>query len=227
NNIITAYSLGFKNMDTDYSSGEKIENFSNFKKDGSYITNSFNLYFDTMNKDLYATNGSNGLLQFFAQTDYKLGDSFEGYSLSGNTYYPVTEKLSINAGLSGGQIYDIKNTPLSELFVLGGLRNDPARRDYMFYGLPISSIYSDNFFIAKASAQYNLVGNLYLNFTYNMATYNYNSNFGTSKSIWEDKDHGYGIGIGWDTFLGPMDFVLSNNVMGDGALYQVHIGYIF
>ncbi|MEG0747006.1 patatin-like phospholipase family protein [Cetobacterium sp.] len=227
NNIITAYSLGFKNMDTDYSSGEKIENFSNFKKDGSYITNSFNLYFDTMNKALYATNGSNGLLQFFAQTDYKLGDSFEGYSLSGNTYYPVTEKLSINAGLSGGQIYDIKNTPLSELFVLGGLRNDPARRDYMFYGLPISSIYSDNFFIAKASAQYNLVGNLYLNFTYNMATYNYNSNFGTSKSIWEDKDHGYGIGIGWDTFLGPMDFVLSNNVMGDGALYQVHIGYIF
>ena len=38
---------------------------------------------------------------------------------------------------------------------------------------------------------------------------------------------GYGVGIGWDTFLGPMDFSVSNNVLNNEMLFQVHIGYVF
>ena len=60
-----------------------------------------------------------------------------------------------------------------------------------------------------------------------MGTYNYNSGFSSQKGIWDMEKQGYGIGIGWDTFLGPMDFMISNDVLNDGMLFQVHIGYVF
>ncbi|MGL4946551.1 MAG: patatin-like phospholipase family protein [Cetobacterium sp.] len=227
NNIIAGYTLGFKNMDTDYLSGDKVENFSYFKKDGSYISNTFSFYFDTMNSAQYATEGSNVLLQGFSETNTKSGDSFEGYSAIATKYIPVTKNWSLNTGLSGGQMYNSENTPLSEMFKLGGLRNNPMKRNYSFTGLPISAIYTDNFFIGSAELQYKIVQNLYLNFNYNVGTYNFGSGFESKKDIWEREEHGYGVGIGWDTFLGPMDFIVSNDVLNDGALFQVHIGYVF
>ncbi|MGL4867237.1 MAG: patatin-like phospholipase family protein [Cetobacterium sp.] len=227
NNIIAGYTLGFKNMDTDYQSGERIDNFSSFKKDGNYISNTFSFYFDSMNKAEYATNGSNVLLQAFTETNPKSGDTYEGYSLMSEKYIELSKKWSINAGISGGQMYNAENTPLSELFKLGGLRSNPLIRNYSFTGLPISSVYTDNFFIASTGLQYTIVQNLHLNFNYNLGTYNFGSGFESKKDIWERQEHGYGVGIGWDTFLGPMDFVVSNDVLNNGTLFQVHIGYVF
>ncbi|MGL4910541.1 MAG: patatin-like phospholipase family protein, partial [Cetobacterium sp.] len=160
NNIIAGYTLGFKNMDTDYQSGEKLNNFSNFKKDGSYISNTFSFYFDSMNQAEYATNGSNALLQAFTETNPKSGDTYEGYSLMSKKYVTLGKKWSLNAGISGGQMYNAENTPLSELFKLGGLRSNPLIRNYSFTGLPIAGVYTDNFFIASSGLQYEIVQNL-------------------------------------------------------------------
>ena len=227
NNIIAGYTLGFKNMDTYYDSGEKIENFSEFKKDGSYISNTFSFYFDTMNQAEYATTGSNGLLQLFSESNAKSGETYEGYSAMGTKYFSLSKNWSLNTGIRGGQMYNSENTPLSELFNLGGLRNNPMGRSYSFVGLPIGAVYTDNFFMGSAGLQYTIVPNLYLNFNYNVGTYNYSSGFETKNDIWDRSEHGYGVGIGWDTFLGPMDFSVSNDVLNGGTLFQVHIGYVF
>ncbi|MGL5053916.1 MAG: patatin-like phospholipase family protein, partial [Cetobacterium sp.] len=175
NNIIAGYTLGFKNMDTDYESGDRIDNFSFFKKDGSYISNTFSFYFDTMNTAEYATEGSNVLLQGFSESNTKSGDSYEGYSMLATKYTSITKNWSLNTGISGGQMYNSENTPLSEMFKLGGLRSNPMKRNYSFTGLPISAIYTDNFFMGSAELQYKIVQNLYLNFNYNIGTYNFGS----------------------------------------------------
>lgn len=227
NDIIAGYTLSYKKMETDYSSGEKINNFSYFKKDGSYFINTFSFYYDTMNRAEYATKGGQGLFQVFSETNSKKGNSFEGYSAMGMKYFQLSNKWSLNTGLSGGQMYNGGNTPLSELFSLGGLRSNPMRRSYSFVGLPMSSVYTDNFFIGSLGLQYTIASSLYLNFNYNVGTYNYYSGFENEKEIWDMEKHGYGVGIGWDTFLGPMDFSVSNNVLNDKLLFQVHIGYIF
>ncbi|MGL5545013.1 MAG: hypothetical protein ACRDB6_07880, partial [Cetobacterium sp.] len=227
NNIIAGYTLGFKNMDTYYDSGEKIENFSEFKKDGSYISNTFSFYFDTMNQAEYATAGSNGLLQLFSESNTKSGESYEGYSVMATKYTSLSKNWALSTGIRGGQMYNAENAPLSELFNLGGLRNNPMGRKYAFTGLPIGAVYTDNFFMGSAGLQYAIVPNLYLNFNYNIGTYNYSSGFETKNDIWDKSEHGYGVGIGWDTFLGPMDFSVSNDVLNGGALFQVHIGYVF
>lgn len=227
NDIIAGYTLSYKKMETDYSSGEKINNFSYFKKDGSYFINTFSFYYDTMNRAEYATKGGQGLFQVFSETNSKKGNSFEGYSAMGMKYFQLSNKWSLNIGLSGGQMYNGGNTPLSELFSLGGLRSNPMRRSYSFVGLPMSSVYTDNFFIGSLGLQYTIASSLYLNFNYNVGTYNYYSGFENEKEIWDMEKHGYGVGIGWDTFLGPMDFSVSNNVLNDKLLFQVHIGYIF
>ena len=227
NKVIAGYTLGFKNINAKYNTGERLDNLKEFEKDGSYFTNTLSFYYDTMNHNQYATDGSNLLLQAFSETNSKIGNAFEGYSLIGNKYFPITKKWSLSLGLSGGQIYESENTPLVELFTLGGLRTDAPNRNYAFYGLPISSIYTDNFFIGSSNLQYTILPNLYLNFRYNFGTCNSNSGFERKNEIWENEKHGYGVSIGWDTFLGPMDFMVSNNVLNDGILYQVHIGYIF
>ncbi len=227
NNIIAGYTLSYKNMQTNYSSGEKIKNFSYFKKDGSYFTNTFSFYYDTMNQSEYATKGGQGLLQVFSETNAKEGNSFEGYSMMVMKYIQLSSKWSLNTGINGGQMYNARNTPLSELFNLGGLKSDPMRRNYAFVGLPISSVYTDNFFMGSLGLQYTVAQNLYLSFNYNVGTYNYYSGFESEKEIWDMKKQGYGVGIGWDTFLGPMDFSISNNVLNNEMLFQVHIGYVF
>lgn len=227
NKIIAGYTLGYKDMKTSYSSGWKINNFSYFKKDGSYITNTFSFYYDTMNRADYATKGAQGLLRGFSETNTENGKSFEGYSLETTKYFELNNSWSLNARISGGQMYNTENTPLAELFNLGGLRNNTFKRTYSFVGLPISSVYTDNFFIGGAGLQYTISQNLYLSFNYNLGTYNYYSGFESENNIWDMKKHGYGVTIGWDTFIGPMDFSISNNVLNDELLYQVHIGYVF
>lgn len=227
NNIIAGYTLNYKNMETDYSSGERINNFSYFKKDGAYITNTFSFYYDTMNQAQYATKGSQALLQVFSENNAKEGNSFEGYSGLMAKYVQLSEKWSLNLGVSGGNIDKSENAPLSELFNLGGLRSNPLKRNYAFVGLPLSSVYTDSFFMGNLGLQYSVTQNLYLTFNYNIGTYNYYSGFETEKGIWDMEKQGYGVGIGWDTFLGPMDFSISNNVLNNEALFQVHIGYVF
>ncbi|MGL5542032.1 MAG: patatin-like phospholipase family protein, partial [Fusobacteriaceae bacterium] len=86
---------------------------------------------------------------------------------------------------------------------------------------------TDNFIIASGAVQYNLFSSINIIGKYNILSYNHDSIFGESKRIWNNSLAGYGIGLGWDTFLGPMDLVVSNDALSSGYLFQVHIGYNF
>lgn len=233
NKAILGYTLGYKNIETKYSSGLKLDRLTKFKESGSYFSNSLSLYYDTLNSTFYPTKGGRALLQGFLMTPTNSDKFFQGYFYNGNIYLPLKGKISANGGIGIGMIEHSENAPLSEIFSIGGLRNDVLKRTNMFYGLPLGSIRTDEFAIGSLGVQYSISNSLHLIGRYNIATYNYETGtyrgltLGDSKEVWQDRVHGYGVGIGWDTFLGPMDFVLSNDALGSGILFQVHIGYIF
>ena len=43
----------------------------------------------------------------------------------------------------------------------------------------------------------------------------------------KDKKYGYGGGIGWDTFLGPITFMISNNIDNSSPLFELYLGHTF
>ena len=107
-NIISGYTLGYKNIDTVYSSGERLKAPNTLKKNNSYFTNTITFFYDTLNKPDYASSGTKSLVQVFAETGNNKDSSFEGYSGNLVKYFSINNKLSFSANLSGGQIYDGK-----------------------------------------------------------------------------------------------------------------------
>lgn len=226
-NSILGYTLGFKNIETDYESGLKLDKLPSFKNSGSLVNNQLSFYYDSINQEYYPSRGTRLVGQIFAGTPTNGETSYRGYLAQGDTFIPITEKLSLGTHLIRGSISDTENTPLADLFSVGGLRNNILRRNYSFYGVPMGAIYTDNFIIASGALQYNLFSSMNIIGKYNVLSYNYDSLFGDSRRIWDDSLVGYGLGLGWDTFLGPMDLVISNDALSGGYLFQVHIGYNF
>lgn len=228
NKVLFGYTLAYKNLTTSYSSGLKLDRVQNFNRSDNYVTNTLFLYSDTLNQTLYPTKGLQTLLQGFSGNSLNKESSFEGVSYTGNYYTPITDKFSIGFSLSGGKILDSLEAPTFELFSLGGLRDSYTNKSYGFYGLPLKSVYTDQFLMGSASIQYSIFENLYLIAKYNAVTYNSESFLGArDKEIWQDKTYGYGAGIGWRTFLGPIEIAVTDKVESGSPLFQVHIGYIF
>lgn len=226
--FVMGYTLGLKDIGSHYDSGLNLSIFTPLEKEGTYLTNSFDFYHDSLNNGQYPTSGTKFIFSAFSETEVKEGETFQGVFGHTSIHIPINKKWSFHSWISGGRIDNAIKAPLSELFSLGGLRLDTKNRSYTFYGLPVSSLYTDDFFIGYMGLQYELKPSLYLKLHYNVGTYNYISSLENKKKVWEDYNHGYGVGIGWDTFLGPMDFVISNDVLNDGGfLYKVHIGYVF
>ena len=88
--------------------------------------------------------------------------------------------------------------------------------------------YADEFYIGSIGMKYNLTDTLYLLGVYNVMTYSDGDlSFQKHSELWEDKEYGYGGGIGWDTFLGPMTFMVANSIDKDSPLFELYLGHIF
>lgn len=228
--LFLGYSIGYKKTSVDYSEGEHLEddkvNDISLDATTEFITNTAFLYMDTLDSNIYPTSGGSMVLSGF--DGKSLDDSnkkFSGYSYSANYYKSFYKKLTVGATINSGNIKRGDYTPLLELFSLGGLRDMTQAKDYGFYGLPLMGIYTDKFLMAQGTLRYSLIADLNLIFKYNVATLDSITN--NKYSYGDNSVVGYGGGIAWNTFLGPIELVLSNNVLGDGALFQAHIGYTF
>ena len=88
--------------------------------------------------------------------------------------------------------------------------------------------YTDEFYMIRGGLQYRLTDTFYLIGKYNMMTYSSDGlSFQKSYDIGDRRYHGYGGGIGWDTFLGPISLMLSNDLDTSSPLFEVYMGYTF
>ncbi|MGL4567272.1 MAG: patatin-like phospholipase family protein, partial [Fusobacteriaceae bacterium] len=82
-NAIIGYSIGFKNIETDYESGLHLDRLPSFKNTGSLVNNQLSFYYDSINKEFYPSKGTRIIGQLFAGTPTSGEESYTGYLAQG------------------------------------------------------------------------------------------------------------------------------------------------
>mgnify|MGYP002607919771 FL=1 len=224
NSVVSGISLGYANNDNKYLSGDR--DIYNFNENYQALFSSIYTYVDTLNERNFPTKGTVLRLEGFNSQDISGKDTnLGGGMFSANFYTPLSEKFSVGFGVAGGKMRG-EELPKSSLFRIGGLRSSETA--FSFVGLPMMGRYADEFYILRGGIQYKLTDTFHLLAKYNMLTYSSDSlPFQDNYSIGDRKYHGYGGGIGWNTFLGPISLFLSNNLDSSSPLFEVYMGYTF
>lgn len=224
NNVVTGLTLGYQDTDNKYSSGSRA--YRDFHESYQTVSTGMYLYIDTLNKKNFPSKGNVLRFDGFNTQGVASKDiNYNGFMFSTDFYLPVTERFSMNLGISGGKTAG-ENIPNSSLFKLGGLRDNDLT--FSFIGLPMMGRYTDEFYMIRGGVQYRLTDTFYLIGKYNMMTYSSDGlSFQKSYEIGDRRYHGYGGGIGWDTFLGPISLMLSNDLDSSSPLFEVYMGYTF
>ena len=224
NSVVSGISLGYANNDNKYLSGDR--DIYNFNENYQALFSSVYTYIDTLNERNFPSKGTVLRLEGFNSQDISGKDSnLGGGMFSANFYTPLSEKFSVGFGVAGGKMRG-EELPKSSLFRIGGLRSSETA--FSFVGLPMMGRYADEFYILRGGIQYKLTDTFHLLAKYNMLTYSSDSlPFQDNYSIGDRKYHGYGGGIGWNTFLGPISLFLSNNLDDSSPLFEVYMGYTF
>ena len=224
NSVVSGISLGYANNDNKYLSGDR--DIYNFNENYQALFSSIYTYVDTLNEKNFPSKGTILRLEGFNSQDISGKETnLGGGMFSANFYTPLSEKFSVGFGVAGGKMRG-EELPKSSLFRIGGLRSSEIA--FSFVGLPMMGVYADEFYILRGGIQYKLTDTFHLLAKYNMLTYSSDSlPFQDNYSIGDRKYHGYGGGIGWNTFLGPISLFLSNNLDSSSPLFEVYMGYTF
>ena len=224
NSVVSGISLGYANNDNKYLSGDR--DIYNFNENYQALFSSIYTYVDTLNERNFPSKGTVLRLEGFNSQDISGKETnLGGGMFSANFYTPLSEKFSVGFGVAGGKMRG-EELPKSSLFRIGGLRSSETA--FSFVGLPMMGRYADEFYILRGGIQYKLTDTFHLLVKYNMLTYSSDSlPFQDNYSIGDRKYHGYGGGIGWNTFLGPISLFLSNNLDSSSPLFEVYMGYTF
>ena len=224
NSVVSGISLGYANNDNKYLSGDR--DIYNFNENYQALFSSIYTYVDTLNERNFPSKGTILRLEGFNSQDISGKETnLGGGMFSANFYTPLSEKFSVGFGIAGGKMRG-EELPKSSLFRIGGLRSSETA--FSFVGLPMMGVYADEFYILRGGIQYKLTDTFHLLAKYNMLTYSSDSlPFQDNYSIGDRKYHGYGGGIGWNTFLGPISLFLSNNLDSSSPLFEVYMGYTF
>lgn len=223
NSLVSGIKFGYENHNSSHYEGDS--NYLDFQGKNQFGYIKPFIYFDTLNNKTFPSSGTSLLLQAFVGEELKKNSDYNGFSGEISLNYPLVNRFSISLGTNFGKISGdhIEN---SKLFRIGGSKNSEISQS--FIGLPIMGKYADEFYIASLGTKFNLSETLYLLTKVNVLTYsNSNLSFQNSTEIFENREYGYGAGIGWDTFLGPMTFMISNNIEDSSPLFEIYLGHTF
>ncbi|WP_028855610.1 patatin-like phospholipase family protein [Psychrilyobacter atlanticus] len=217
------YYIGVKN---EYMSGSK-----DFIEDShwEYSKNRTILAIDTRDNAYFPTKGVNNRIELFTGANIT-GRSVEFYGglYDFHRYLPLNQKFNLELAASGGKIAGA-SVPENEHFKLGGIRNRLQTNQFSFYGMNAMRKHVDEFYMAALALRYSLNSSMYLNLKYNAVTYNTLDEFSfiEKERVGENFEHGIGVGLGWDTLVGPLEFVVSNDVDSESILFSLFLGYEF
>lgn len=223
---IVGVGLEYKDVKNSYREGDR--SITPLLSHEDYFSPSVFMLLDNRNKAYFPSRGVYGITSAFSgnspdgdKVDYRGGL----YEIEG--YIPATEKLTLRIASSGGKISG-DSIPGQEYFKLGGLRNNVTKKYYAFYGMNTMREYADEFIILSGGLQYRMKENLYLIGRYNAVTYTSNIiDTRSERDLGDDYVYGYGGGIGWDTIIGPMEFIITNDVNSNDYIINAFLGYEF
>ena len=218
------YYMGVKN---EYMNGSKktIDHSS-----WEYLKNRTAIMTDTRDDTYFSEGGAFNRVEIFTGTKVNQSGDIEFYGglYDFHKYIAVGEKFNIELFTSGGKISG-SAIPENEHFKIGGLRSMGEINSFSFYGMNAMRKHVDQFYLGGVNLRYKISTNLYTNIRYNVVTYE-TPRFETideNVDIGKDFKHGIGLGFGMNSFMGPLEFVVSNDADSNGAMFSLFLGYEF
>lgn len=226
NKYLSGFSLEIQDVKDSYREGDK--SYNELADRQKYTTPMLFLMWDNRDRSYFTTKGVTGFLTTYSGHGISGDDAdFRGTAFMAEGFIPLTDKLTLSLTSSGGKISG-DYIPGNEFFKLGGLRNNIEKNYYAFYGMNTMREYADEFIILSGGFQYRLREKLYFITRYNALTFTTNAlDSRSEQDLGDDYTYGYGAGIGWDTFLGPFEFIVTNDTDSNKAIFHAFMGYNF
>lgn len=229
--FFTSYAVGVKmayiKAKNSYESGSKeFDPESNW----DYYKGNLFVVSDSRDSAYFPNKGVRNRFEYFNGGDLGGSDDVDFYGpvFDSEVYIGMGDRINLELFASGGKISG-DEIPENEYYKIGGVRDNWKINQFSFYGMSAMRKYTDEFYMAGANVRYSLTSRLFLNLRYNVVTYNNPqlTTFDEGVEAWDDRKHGVGAGLGWDTVVGPMEFIVSNDVDTGGILFLVFLGYDF
>ena len=119
---------------------------------------------------------------------------------------------------------------MNGVFLLGGVQYNNKINFKNFAGFNFGEVIAPNFAMAKSGLRVELTNGLYLSTTVNVVniadTYDDLFDNFTSVSL-NDYGWGYNFGLKYNSLLGPIQFLVSDNNKDDETRFHLSIGFPF
>lgn len=231
-----AFSLGAEHRFLKYTTRTLQENDTDNNKDFRTIFEKSNYYstfaklkLDTYNDKYFPSKGLyfNGDLHFYMfSSDYN--NNFKEFSIAQGTIgtaLPITNSLSLNIEAGGG--FKLGNSNVRSLdFIMGGYGNNLGNGYVSFLGYDFISLTGNSYIKGHTRLDYEFRPKNHLLLAANFANID-DDIFRTAEWFKLPDYTGYGIGYGFESFLGPIQAIYSWSPEKDKGKFFFSIGYWF
>lgn len=200
-----------------------------FFEKSNYFSVFSGLKFDTYDDKYFPTSG----LYFEGNFHYYLlssdfNSNFKDFSVSKARMggaFPILDNLSMNIETEGGFKLGTSNVTSFD-FVLGGFGTNLINNFVPFYGYDFLSLPGNSYVKAYGRLDYEFAPNHHFLGAANFANVD-DDLFRTGEWFTEPAFSGYGLGYGWESFLGPIQVIYSWSPEIDRSTIFFSIGYWF
>lgn len=188
-----------------------------------------NLKLDTYDDKYFPTRGlffDGDFHYYLLSSDFN--ENFKDFSISKarmGMALPIIENLSLNVETEGG--FKLGTSEVTSFdFVLGGFGTNLINNFIPFYGYDFLSLPGNSFVKAYARLDFEFAKKNHLLLSANYANVD-DDIFRTGEWFTAPNFSGYGVGYGWESFLGPLQVIYSWSPEGDNSNIFFSVGYWF
>ncbi len=200
-----------------------------FFENSNYFSTYSKLKLDTYDDKYFPTKGLyfDGDFHFYILSS-DFNDNFKEFSIAkarmGGAFTWI-DNLTLNIETEGGFKLGTSNVSSFD-FILGGFGNEPTHNFIPFFGYDFLSLPGNSFVKAYARLDYEVAPKNHILFTANAANVD-DDLFRTGEWFTEPNFSGYGIGYGYESFLGPVQIYYSWSPQRNDSEVFFSIGYWF
>ncbi|WP_163420491.1 patatin-like phospholipase family protein [Flagellimonas sp. CMM7] len=223
------YSTRTLNQFTDEEAFAPTTDERTYFENSNYFSAYGKITLDTYDDKYFPTKG------VFFDSDFHLylfssdfNENFKEFSIAKaklGTAFPLFHNLTLNLETEGG--FKLGTSGVTSFdFVLGGFGNDFVNNFVPFFGYDFLSLPGNSFVKAYGKLDYQLAPKNHLLFSANFANVD-DDLFRTGEWFTEPTFSGYGIGYGYESFLGPIQIYYSWTPEINNGNFFFSVGYWF